>query len=303
MSNHDALPACIGNTPLVLLKGHGADRGARIWGKLEFMNPGGSSKDRICSAILEFMESEVSLQPGDTIVEASAGNTAISLAMVCAAKGYVLKLVIPDSIPESRSRLLSAYGAQIILTSSGEGMRGALNVAKGILASSERVFMIDQFENPINPEIHRRTTAPEIISDLGGVPDAFVAGVGTGGTLTGVGEVFKGLKPNVKVVAVEPADSSVLSGGNPGPHRIPGIGAGFVPGVLNMEIIDDVIPVKYEEAAQGAQILAQQDGILAGLSSGAAFFAAIKVAQRLDSEKTVVTMLCDSGERYLCFEP
>jgi cysteine synthase A len=267
------------------------------------MNPGGSIKDRMCLAILEAMESDGTLRAGDCLVEASCGNTAISLAALAAAKGYSLKLVMPDTVEQGRRRLLASYGAEIIFTPAMNGMRGAVNRAMEIVEKNERTFMINQFENPANPESHKRTTAVEIQRDLGTVPDAFVAGVGTGGTLTGVGEAFKAANPDTKIVAVEPADSPILSGGNPGPHMIPGIGAGFVPGVLNTEIIDEVFPVEYDQAVDTVRMLAAKEGIYAGLSSGAAVHAALRQAERLEPEQVVVTVIYDSGERYLCFGP
>lgn len=294
---------CIGSTPLVKLHVGDRWRGAQIWGKLEFMNIGGSSKDRICQAIVRSMAAEGMLKPGGTIVEASAGNTAISLALVCAALGYSLKLVMPESIPHVRRRFLLFYGADIALTPPSNGMKGAVQRAMEIQEQIEGAVLMNQFENPMNPEIHRQTTAAEILRDLGGPPDFFVAGVGTGGTLTGVGEALKAENPQTRVVAVEPADSPILSGGNPGPHRIPGIGAGFIPKILNTELIDEVAVVEYEQAVKASELLAVENGIQAGLSSGAAFAAAIREAERLDPTKVVVTILCDSGERYLCFTP
>lgn len=295
--------SCIGNTPLVQLRSPEARRGAQVWCKLEFMNPGGSSKDRICLAIVESLESQGLLRDGDVLLEASGGNTAISLAMIAATKGYGLTLVMPDTVPPERKRLLAAYGAKIVFTSPSNGMKGSVGRAMEIFESSKRTVMINQFENPINPETHRRTTGMEILKDLGGVPDVFVAGVGTGGTITGVGELFKKKNPRTRIVAVEPADSAILSGGNPGPHRIPGIGAGFVPKVLNANIIDHVAVVEYQEAVETAKLLAEQEGIFAGLSSGAAVHVALREAQRLRSDQIVVTVLCDSGERYVCSAP
>lgn len=294
---------CIGNTPLVKLHLGAHWSGAQIWGKLELMNPGGSVKDRICLAIVQSLAEEGLLKPAGTIVEASAGNTAISLAMVCAALGYSLKLVMPESIPTARRRFLASYGAEIELTPPANGMKGAVRRAMELQDEIAGAVLINQFENPMNPEIHRRTTAQEILSDLGGPPDSFVAGVGTGGTLTGVGEALKSENPHTRVVAVEPAESPILSGGNPGPHRIPGIGAGFIPKVLNMEIVDEVAVVDYEAAAAASDLLATENGIYAGLSSGAALAAAIREAGRYDPTRVVVTILCDSEERYLCFGP
>jgi cysteine synthase A len=250
--------------------------------------------------MVEAMEAQNVIRPGDSLIEASCGNTAISLAMIAAAKGYRLTLVMPESVQPERKRLLAAYGTEILLTPGSNGMKGAVSRAMEIAQSTRRMFMINQFENPANPEVHRRATAPEILRDLGREPDAFVAGVGTGGTITGVGEVLKKKNPLVRVIAVEPADSPVLSGGNPGPHLIPGIGAGFVPRILNTDILDDVVVVEYQEAVKCARLLAEKAGIFAGLSSGAALFAALSQAERLGPDKAVVTILGDSGERYVC---
>ena len=256
--------SCVGNTPLVQLRSPEARRGAQVWCKLEFMNPGGSSKDRMCLAIVESLESRDLLRHGDVLLEASAGNTAISLAMTAAAKGYALTLVMPDTVPPERKRLLAAFGARIVFTPPSNGMKGSVGRAVEIFESTKRTVMINQFENPVNPEVHRRTTGVEILKDLGTVPDVFVAGVGTGGTITGVGELFRTRNPLTRVVAVEPVDSAVLSGGNPGPHRIPGIGAGFVPKILNTNIIDHVAVVEYQEAVAAAKLMAEQEGIYAG---------------------------------------
>jgi cysteine synthase A len=302
MSRKEALLSCIGGTPLVCLHFPAAERGAQVWCKLEFMNPGGSSKDRMCLAIVEDMEAKKIIRPGDCLVEASGGNTAISLAMIAAAKGYSLILVMPEAVPVERRNFLSAYGAQIVLTSPSNGMKGSVTRATDMLGSRRRSFMINQFENPANPEAHRRTTAVEILSDLGKAPDIFVAGVGTGGTFTGVGKVLRKENPAIKLIAVEPAESAILSGGNPGPHRIPGIGAGFIPGNLNTDIIDDVAAVSYEEAAETVKLMAEQTGIYVGLSSGAAVCEALRRAERMGPEKVVVTICCDAGERYTCFE-
>jgi cysteine synthase A len=303
MKHQNRLLSCIGETPLIKLRFPQSRRCAQVWCKLEYMNPGGSIKDRMCLAILEAMESDGMLRGGDCLVEASCGNTAISLAALAAANGYSLKLVMPDTVEQGRRRLLASYGAEIILTPATNGMRGAVNRAIEIVEKNERTFIINQFENPANPESHKRTTAVEIQRDLGMVPDAFVAGVGTGGTLTGVGEAFKAANPETKIVAVEPADSPILSGGNPGPHKIPGIGAGFVPGVLNTEIIDEVFPVEYDQAVDTVRMLAAKEGIYAGLSSGAAVYAALRQAERLEPEQVVVTVIYDSGERYLSLGP
>lgn len=303
MKRQDCVTTCIGETPVVRLKLSEKLNGAQIWCKLEFMNPGGSIKDRVCLGILESMEAGQGLRPGDTVVEASGGNTAVSLAMITAAKGYSLILVMPDTVSAERRRFLASYGAEIVLTPHSYGMKGAVSRAEEIVESGKRAFMINQFDNPVNPEVHRKTTAAEILKALGRKVDVFVAGVGTGGTLTGVGEVLKSRNRSSKVVAVEPAESPILSGGNPGPHRIPGIGAGFIPRILNTDIIDEVAAVSHEQAAQAAGMLARTQGIFVGLSSGAAVHAAIEQAEGLDPDKVVVTVLCDSGERYLCFTP
>lgn len=303
MNRLDCLTTCVGKTPLIRLDLGKRRNGAQIWGKLEFLNPGGSLKDRVCLGMVESMEAENGLRPGDTLVEASCGNTAISLAMITAARRYSLILVMPDTVSADRRRFLASYGAEIVLTPQSHGMKGAVTRAEEIVASRKRTYMINQFDNPVNPEVHRRKTAVEILEALGGKVDVFVAGVGTGGTLTGVGEVLKAHKPSTRVVAVEPAESPILSGGNPGPHRIPGIGAGFIPRVLNTDIIDDVAAVSYEQAAAAAAKLAQEEGIFAGLSSGAAVHAAMQQAEGLARKRVVVTVLCDSGERYLCFGP
>jgi len=300
MNNRNRLLSCVGETPLVRVRSLELEDGAQIWCKLEYMNPAGSIKDRMCRAIVEAMEAEKILQPGDSLVEASGGNTAVSLAMIAAAKGYHLTLVMPETVSPERKRLLAAYGAEMVLTSASNGMKGAVVRALDIAESRKRTFTINQFENPANPEVHRRTTAVEILHDLNREPDVFVAGVGTGGTITGVGEVLKSKNPSTRVIAVEPADSPVLSGGNPGSHRIPGIGAGFVPRILNTDILDDVVVVEYEEAVRTARMVAEKEGIFAGVSSGAVLFAAMKQAGRLAGDKIVVTVLCDSGERYVC---
>lgn len=297
--NHTLLGA-IGRTPLVRLACPAARTGAEVWCKLELMNPGGSVKDRVCYAILESMEAEGTLKPGVTVVEASAGNTAISLAMIAAAKGYPLRLVMPENVSVERRKLLASYGAEIVLSAQANGMKGAVTLADEILEAHDNFVTINQFENPKNPSVHRRTTAVEIVEELGRLPDVFVAGVGTGGTLTGVGEFLKGENPGTRIVAVEPAESPILSGGNPGPHRIPGIGAGFVPRVLNSDIIDHVVTVSFEQASETVEMLAREEGIYVGLSSGAALYAALLQAQERSPESSVVTILCDGGERYQC---
>ena len=303
MNDRKSLWSCVGKTPLVRLKFSELQGRGQVWCKLEFMNPGGSIKDRMCLSIIESMEKTQILRHGDSLVEASCGNTALSLAAIAAAKGYSLKLVMPDTVEPERKRLLVSYGAQIVLTPASSGMRGAVHRATEILQKKPRTFMINQFENPANPESHRMTTAVEIIEALGTVPDVFVAGVGTGGTITGVGEAFKEKNPSTRIVAVEPSDSPILSGGNPGPHMIPGIGAGFVPSILNTEIIDEVATVSYDDAVATVRMLAATQGIYAGLSSGAALHTALREAARLEPEQAVVSIVYDSGERYLCFGP
>jgi cysteine synthase len=303
MNGRNSLLSCIGKTPLVRLRSVVGAEWGQVWCKLEYLNPSGSSKDRMVLAIVEAMEQEGSLRPGDSLIEASCGNTAVSLAMIAAAKGYPLRLVMPDSIPLSRRQFLAAYGADIILTPALGGMKASVRKALELMQRDERIFMINQFDNPANPRVHRLTTGPEILEELGRAPDVFVAGVGTGGTLTGVGEAFKAVSPRTKVVAVEPAESPILSGGNPGPHKIAGIGAGFVPKVLNTEILDQVEVVTYQEALATVRVLAECEGIYAGLSSGAAVCASLRQARRLGPEEIVLTILCDSGERYVSFRP
>ncbi|HAM49913.1 MAG TPA: cysteine synthase A [Nitrospiraceae bacterium] len=289
----------IGNTPLVRILRMVADDSAEIWAKLEGHNPGGSVKDRIALSMIEAAEKEGTLKPGGTIIEPTSGNTGIGLALVAAVKGYRLILTMPETMSIERRLLFPAYGAQLVITPGEQGMMGAWERAEKILRGSPEFFMPLQFENAANPESHRKTTAVEIMHDLGGVPDAFIAGVGTGGTITGNGEVFREQKPDVLIVAVEPAGSPILSGGNPGKHRIAGIGAGFFPGILNTKIYDEVIPVTDDDAEGTARDLALWEGILAGPSSGAAMWAAMKIAERLGKEKRVVVIFPDRGDRYL----
>lgn len=289
----------IGSTPLVRFRRLPQRNDATLWAKLEFFNPGGSIKDRICRSMIETAEEEGKIRPDTTIVEPTSGNTGIGLAMVCAVKGYRLILTMPETMSAERRGLLAAFGAQLELTPGKEGMMGAIGRAEEIIAKNRDFFMPQQFKNPANPQVHRETTAQEILSQLREEIDAFVAGVGTGGTITGVGEVLKKRLPKVKVVAVEPAGSAVLSGGNPGPHKIQGIGAGFVPEVLNFSVIDQIIEVEDEEASEMARRLAKEEGFLVGISSGAAAFAALQVARELGKGKRVVVILPDSGERYI----
>lgn len=290
--------ALIGNTPIVRINHLSPQRGAEIWAKLECFNPGGSVKDRIALSMIETAEREGKLKQGGTIIEPTSGNTGIGLAMVSAVKGYRLILTMPETMSLERRQLLQAYGTELILTSGEKGMLGAVERAEEIYRENPDYFMPMQFENPANPDIHRRTTAVEIINSIG-VPDAFVAGVGTGGTITGVGEVLKEKKPNVRVVAVEPAASAILSGGSPGRHIIAGIGAGFFPGVLNTKVYDEIIPVTDEDAMEMTKKLSLKEGILVGISSGAAMWAAVKVAERLGPGKRIVVIFPDRGDRYL----
>lgn len=295
----ERITSLIGNTPVVRIRRLAGPEDAVIWAKLESFNPGGSVKDRICLSMIEAAEQQGKLQPGGTIVEPTSGNTGIGLAFVAAVKGYRAIFTMPDTMSLERRTLLSAYGAEVVLTPGSEGMSGAIANAEALVAENPEYFMPQQFKNPANPDVHRRTTAPEILRQVGTSIHAFVAGVGTGGTLTGVGEVLKETIPDIRIVAVEPKDSPVLSGGKPGPHKIQGIGAGFVPEVLNTRIIDQIVTVGNEEAQDTARDLALQEGILCGISSGAAFAAALKVARELGPDTTVVVVLPDTGERYL----
>jgi cysteine synthase A len=289
----------IGQTPLVKLNHIVGKADADIYLKLEFFNPGGSVKDRISLSMIEGAEERGEIKPGDTIIEPTSGNTGIGLAMVAAAKGYRSILIMPETMSIERRNLLQAYGAELVLTPGAEGMKGAIAKAEEIKQEHPEYFMPQQFENTDNVKIHRETTAQELLSQVDGQIDAFVAGIGTGGTITGVGEVLKEHFPELQIVAVEPTDSPVLSGGNPGPHKIQGIGAGFVPPILNTDIYDEIITVDNEEAFIWARKLAREEGILGGISSGAAVAAALKVARRLGAGKKVVAVLASSGERYL----
>jgi cysteine synthase A len=290
----------IGNTPLVKITRLSGPQDATLWAKLEGHNPGGSVKDRIALSMVETAEKEGKLRPGGTMIEPTSGNTGIGLAMVAAVKGYRLILTMPETMSMERRQLLGAFGAELVLTEGKKGMKGAVEKAEQIHRENPGAyFMPQQFTNQANPDVHRNTTAQEIIRDLGGVPDGFVAGVGTGGTITGVGEVLRERNPGIWIAAVEPASSPVLSGGQPGPHKIAGIGAGFVPAVLNTKIYDEVIAVADSDAAETARLMAKKEGILPGISSGAALWAAMKVAKKLGKNKKVVVILPDRGERYL----
>ena len=299
---HHDITELIGKTPLVRLNRLSKEGSATIYGKVEFFNPGGSVKDRICLNMINEAERQGKLKPGGTIVEPTSGNTGIGLALVAAVRGSKLILVMPESMSMERASLLSSYGAQLVLTPAWEGMKGSIKEAESILAQNPSYFMPDQFSNPANPAMHKMTTAVEIWDALGGKIDAFVAAVGTGGTITGCGESFKEKNPQVKIIAVEPATSPVLSGGDPGPHKIQGIGAGFVPKVLNRKILDRVVTVTDDEAYQTAKQLSKKEGLLVGISAGANVFAAQKIAEELGPGKNVVTILCDTGERYISIE-
>jgi cysteine synthase len=291
--------AVVGNTPMVALRRLGEGLGGEICAKLEFFNPGGSVKDRIGVAMIDAAEADGRIAPGSLIVEPTSGNTGIALAMVCAARGYELVLTLPEGMGRERRDLLHAYGAQVEETPSLGGMSEAVDLARAI-ASERDGFIPQQFSNPANPEVHRRTTAEEIWADTAGEVDAFVSGVGTGGTITGVGQVLKERRPEVHVVAVEPAASPVLSGGEPGPHKIQGIGAGFVPEVLDRSVIDEVIAVSDDDALKMAERSARSEGLLIGFSAGAVIHAALELAGRPEFDgKRIVAIVADSGERYM----
>ena len=297
----ESMTDLVGNTPLVRLSRLSEGTGATILGKLESANPAGSVKDRIGLAMVEVAEREGLLTPGESvIVEPTSGNTGIALAFVCAARGYKCILTMPETMSMERRALLKAYGAELVLTPGTEGMRGAIARAQEIAAETPGAFVPQQFENAANPDIHASTTAEEIWADTDGAVDIFVAGVGTGGSITGVGRVLKERKPGVQIVAVEPTDSPVLSGGDPAPHRIQGIGAGFVPGVLDTSVYDEIIQVTAEDAFETSRNLARDEGVLTGISAGANAWAALQLAKRPENAgKVIVTIICDTGERYL----
>ncbi len=299
---YTSMDQLIGHTPLLELTHTENERGlkARVLAKLEYFNPAGSVKDRIAKRMIEDAESKGMLRPGSAIIEPTSGNTGIGLAAVAAARGYRTILVMPETMSVERRKLMKAYGAELILTEGAKGMKGAIKKAQALAKEMPNAFVPGQFSNPANPEVHYETTGPEIWADTDGQVDLFVAGVGTGGTVTGVGRYLKQQNPQVKVVAVEPADSPVLSRGTAGPHKIQGIGAGFVPQVLDTAIFDEVITVENDDAFQAARQIGHREGVLVGISSGAAVWAAIQLARRPENEgKTIVALLADTGERYL----
>jgi len=303
MKFHTIISSTIGSTPLVRLNRICEGVEARIYAKLEFFNPLGSVKDRIAASMIAAAEVEGQINPQTLIVEPTSGNTGIALAFICAAKNYRLCLTMPDTMSEERRRLLKHLGAELVLTPGAEGMKGAIGTAQEILESEKNAFMPNQFANPANPRAHRETTAEEIWRDTEGQVDILISGVGTGGTITGVAQVIKARKPSFRAIAVEPADSPVLSGGEKGPHKIQGIGAGFVPEVLDQSLIDDIVTVTNDDAFETARSAAKLEGILCGISSGAAIKAALEVASRPESAgKNIVAILPSTGERYISTE-
>ena len=302
MKTYDRITDLIGKTPLLKLTNYGKlkEHGASIYGKLEYFNPAGSVKDRIAKAMIDDAEAKGVLKPDSVIIEPTSGNTGIGLAAVAASRGYKIILTMPETMSIERRNLLKAYGAELVLTEGAKGMKGAIAKAQELAAETPNSFIPSQFTNAANPTAHRNTTGPEIWQDTDGKVDIFVAGVGTGGTISGVGEYLKSQNPNVKVVAVEPAGSPVLSKGTPGPHKIQGIGAGFVPDTLNTKVYDEIITVENEDAFETGRTLARKEGLLVGISSGAAVWAATELAKRPENEgKVIVALLPDTGERYL----
>ena len=302
MNVYPSVDRLIGGTPLLELKNLEKDLGlkAKVLAKLEYLNPAGSVKDRVARAMIDQAEREGKLGPGAVIIEPTSGNTGIGLASVAAARGYRVIIVMPDTMSRERRILMKAYGAELVLTEGAKGMTGAIEKAEELAASIPGGFIAGQFVNPVNPQAHYDTTGPEIWDDTGGTVDIFVAGVGTGGTITGTGRYLKEKKPAIRVVAVEPAGSAVLSGGKPGAHGLQGIGAGFVPEVLDTAVYDEIIPVQNEEAYEAGRLLGRREGVLAGISSGAALFAALALARREENAgKTIVVLLPDTGDRYL----
>jgi cysteine synthase A len=300
MSVFSSVTTSVGNTPLVMLNRLAAGLPAKVAVKMESRNPLGSVKDRIAYAMIDAAEKDGSLQPGGTIVEPTSGNTGIGLAFIAAAKGYKLVLTMPETMSVERRHLLRIMGADIVLTPGDQGMKGAIAQAEQIVAEEPGTFMPQQFKNPANPAIHRATTAEEIWQDTDGAVDIFVAGVGTGGTITGVAGALKERKPGFKAIAIEPKDSPVLAGGQPGPHAIQGIGAGFIPDVYDPSVVDEIFHITAEEAGETARELAKYEGILGGISAGGNVYAALEVAKRAENKgKLIVTLICDSGERYL----
>ncbi|OGS17727.1 MAG: cysteine synthase A [Elusimicrobia bacterium RIFOXYA2_FULL_40_6] len=302
MKIYNDITKTVGNTPLVRINRMSANAGAvaTILAKVESFNPLSSVKDRIGVALIEDAEKKGKLKKGSIIIEPTSGNTGVALAFTAAAKGYKLILTMPDTMSLERRQLLKIFGAELVLTEGAKGMKGSIDKANELAKDIPNSFVPQQFENPANPEIHRKTTAEEIWKDTDGKVDIFIAGVGTGGTITGVGEVLKKKKPSVKIIAVEPKDSPVLSGGKPGPHKLQGIGAGFVPGVYNKEAVDEIVQVENDDAGKTARQVAKEEGILVGISSGAALWAALEAAKRPENKgKTIVVLLPDTGERYL----
>jgi cysteine synthase A len=300
MHRYDTIDQTIGRTPLVRLGRMAAGLPVEIYAKLEFFNPGGSVKDRLAFAMLEAGIRDGHINDETLIVEPTSGNTGVALAMLCARRGLRLCLTMPETMSIERRKLFTHFGAELILTPGAKGMKGSIEAAMDLVEKSDNAFLPNQFENPANADIHRKTTAPEIIAATGGEVDILIAGVGTGGTITGVSQVLKRVNPNFKAIAVEPAESPILSGGSPAPHKIQGIGAGFVPGVLDMSVVDEVVTVTSEEAFKTARLLAKQEGLLCGISSGAAVHAALAVARRPESKgKRMVVILPSTGERYL----